>query len=411
MMPSMNVPRSAPDRATPPVAGRAGTPSWRDTLRTLRDRFREDRLAVTASSLTFTTLVSMVPLVTVMLAVFTAFPIFGQFQDALQRYFLQSFVPETIARPVLQALTAFASKASRLGAAGLAVFFVSALALVLTIDRTLNQLWRVRRPRPLVQRVLLYWAALTLGPLVVGISLTIASRSIAATRGLWSELPVSVGWGLAVVEFALVFAGLAALYRYVPNTHVRWRHALTGAALAAAGLVVAKRALAAYLGAVPGYSLVYGAFATVPILLVWVYLAWLVVLLGAMVAAYAPSLQSGRIRRAAVPGLAFDIALQVLRELDKALRDGRRGLTAQAIADALRLDPVQVGPVVEELTALDWVGRLDEPGDARHVLLCDPAITTAAPLVQALLLAPGPAGDRLAVRARVAEWTLAELMR
>src|SRR5437868_12526109 len=92
---------------------------WLDTLKTLRQRFREDRLGLTASSLTFTTLISLVPLVTVMLAVFSAFPMFASFQDSLQKYFLQTLVPENIAKPVLSALTQFASKANRLGTVGL----------------------------------------------------------------------------------------------------------------------------------------------------------------------------------------------------------------------------------------------------------------------------------------------------
>lgn len=407
----MNAPGSALDASTPrPTRPRVDGASWRDTLATLARRFREDRLGVTASSLTFTTLVSLVPLVTVMLAVFTAFPIFGQFQDALQRYFLQGFVPEAIARPVMQALTTFASKASRLGAAGLVVFFVSALALMLTIDRTLNALWRVRRPRPLVQRVLLYWAAVTLGPLVIGVSLTLASRSVSATRGLWADLPGTFGWGLAAAEFVLVFAGLAALYRYVPNTHVRWRHALAGAVLAAAGLVLAKRILTAYLGAVPGYSLVYGAFATVPILLVWIYLAWVVVLMGAVVAAYAPSFRSGVARRPAAPGLTFELALQVLVQLRAAQRDGRHGMTAHAIAGSLRLDPLQLEPVLDDLVGLDWVARLDQDSDPRYVLLCDAGRTPVQPLIDAHLLARGPAADRLRGRSRLGDLTLADLI-
>jgi membrane protein len=121
---------------------------WRDTALLLGERFREERLGLTASSLTFTTLIALVPLFTVMLAVFSAFPIFSSFQGALEKYFLQALVPDNIARPVLGALTQFAAKAKRLGTAGLVVLVFTALALMLTIDRTLNGIWRVRRPRP-----------------------------------------------------------------------------------------------------------------------------------------------------------------------------------------------------------------------------------------------------------------------
>ena len=122
---------------------------WRSTALTLGERFREDRLSLTASSLTFTTTIALVPFLTVALALFTAFPIFNKLQGALQAWLVQSLVPDTIARQVLGYLTQFAGKASRLGTAGLAVLFVTALALILTIDRTLNSIWRVRqRPRP-----------------------------------------------------------------------------------------------------------------------------------------------------------------------------------------------------------------------------------------------------------------------
>jgi len=140
---------------------------WLAAARTLRERVREDRLGLTASSLTFTTTIALVPLFTVGLALFTAFPMFGKLQGSLQAWLVQSLVPDAISRQVLGYLTQFAGKASRLGALGLGVLLVSALALVLTIDRTLNAIWRVRRPRPLAQRVLIYWAATTLGPLLL----------------------------------------------------------------------------------------------------------------------------------------------------------------------------------------------------------------------------------------------------
>src|SRR3954463_6979854 len=133
---------------------------WLPTALTLRERFREDRLGLSASSLTFTTTIALVPFFTVALAVFTAFPIFGKLQDSLQAWLVQSLVPDAIARQVLGYLTQFAGKASRLGSVGLGALFFSALALVLTIDRTLNGIWRVRRPRPLAQRVMIYWAVM-----------------------------------------------------------------------------------------------------------------------------------------------------------------------------------------------------------------------------------------------------------
>jgi len=125
---------------------------WRQMTGVLYRRFREARLGVSASSLTFTTVLALVPLFTVGLAVFSAFPVFGKFQDTIQRWLVDSLVPESISRQVLGYLTQFSRKASRLGSVGLVAVLFSAIALMVTIERTLGQIWRVEQPRPLQQR-------------------------------------------------------------------------------------------------------------------------------------------------------------------------------------------------------------------------------------------------------------------
>jgi len=369
---------------------------WFDTLRTLRDRFGEDRLGLTAGSLTFTTLIALVPLVAVMLAVFSAFPMFASFQTALQTYFLQSLVPDNIAAPVLRALTQFAGKASQLGAFGLILLVATALALVLTIDHTLNDIWRVRKPRSLAQRILVYWSALTLGPLALGVSLSATSYALSANRGLVATLPGGLSLILNVAEFFLLALAAAALYHYVPNTPVRWRHAWAGAIFLALAFEGAKLALGWYVQAVPTYSVMFGAFATVPILLLWIYLVWVIVLLGAVIAAYAPSLQMRVVRRAPTPGYRFEIALALLRHLAAVRNTPERGLSLAQLAKALRADPLQLEPVVDALMRIDWVAQLNEPPAAsgpRLVLLCDPARTSIAPMADALLVPPGLTTD------------------
>jgi membrane protein len=371
---------------------------WKSTAGTLRERFREDRLGLTASSLTFTTTIALVPFFTVALAVFTAFPMFGKLQGALQQWLVQSLVPETIARQVLGYLTQFAGKASRLGAVGLAALFFTAFALVLTIDRTLNGIWRVKRPRPLAQRVLIYWAAITLGPLLLAASLSLTSYALSASRGVVSAIPGALGMLLEVVEFALLASGLAALYRFVPNTPVRAAHAWSGALFAAIALEGAKKLLAIYFGKVPTYSAVYGAFATVPILLVWIYVAWVIVLLGAVVAAYLPSLIAGTRRRATAHGWQFQLAIEVLQQLQQVRASARRGLSAGELSQALEVDPLQLEPVLETLIALDWVGRLNEVEDQEHtryLLLADVESTSLEPLLRHLLLPASAATERL----------------
>jgi membrane protein len=375
----------------------------------MRQRFAEDRLGLTAGSLTFTTMVGLVPLMSVMLALFTAFPMFARFQQALERYLLQSLVPDGIARPVLAALTQFAAKASQVGTVGLAVLLVAALALVFTIDRTLNTIWRVRKRRPLAQRVLVYWAALTLGPLLLGVSLSITSYAISASRGLVETVPGGVRLLLSTIEFGLLASGLAGLYRFAPNTYVSWTHAWAGGLFAAVGFEIAKRGLAWYVGLVPTYSVIYGAFATLPIFLLWIYLSWVVVLLGAVIAAYAPSLAMRVARVPDTPGYRFALAVALLRELTRMRGAGQKGLSLAALAGAVHVDPLQVEPVLESLMALDWVARLDEDGARRHVLLADPQATLAAPLVDALLLEPTASTQAFRARAAFASMRLAEL--
>jgi membrane protein len=383
---------------------------WYETLRTLRLRFREDRLGLTAGSLTFTTLISLVPLVTVMLAVFTAFPMFAGFEGALEKYFLQNLVPDTIAKPVLRSLTVFAGKARGMGTAGLLLLVATALALVLTIDRTLNAIWRVRTPRPIAQRILVYWAGLTLGPLALGLSLSLTSYAVSASRGLVAALPGGVEMLLEAIQFGLLAGATAGLFHYVPNTAVRWRHAWAGGLFVALAFELAKKGLGWYVASVPTYSAVYGAFATVPILLLWIYLGWVIVLLGAVIAAYAPSLQMRVTSVAQTPGWTFELALAVLRRLADARSGPERGLSLTALAARLRTDPLQLEPVAELLTKLDWVSRLDEGDSARLVLLCDPASTPLTPLIDRTLLAPGAATVAFRMRNGWDQQTLGEAL-
>ena len=363
---------------------------WMHALRTLRERFREDRLGLTASSLTFTTIIALVPFITVALAVFTAFPMFAKFQDVLQKWLIESLVPDNIARQVLGYLNQFAGKASKLGAVGLLALLSTALALVFTIDRTLNNIWRVRISRPFAQRVLIYWAAITLGPVLLAMSLSMTSYAISLSTGLVGAMPGGVSLLLEVLQFALMGAGMAALFRYVPNTHVRWGHAWMGGLFVASGIELSKKGLALYVSSVPTYSAVYGAFATLPILLVWIYVVWVIVLLGAALTAYLPSLLAGGTLRRLPHGWRFQISLEALQLLEHARTSAAKGLTLDQLCRTLHVDPLRLEPLLQTLTSFDWIGQLDEvlqPGsEARYVMLVDPDVTPLEPLLSAWLV-------------------------
>ncbi|MCB2071016.1 MAG: YihY family inner membrane protein, partial [Ottowia sp.] len=209
------------------------------------------RLGLTASALTFTTMLALVPFFAVVASVFTAFPIFAKFREALESWLVNSLIPPSISANVLDYMTQFATKASELGAVGLVVLFVTALSLVLTIDHTLNDIWRVTTHRPLGQRILVYWAALTLGPLVLGGSLAITSYVLTASRGWLPNIGGGANLALNTTQFLLMTFGVTLLYRFVPNTPVKWRHALAGGLFVAVCLGVAKWGLGLYLSRVP----------------------------------------------------------------------------------------------------------------------------------------------------------------
>jgi len=226
-------------------------------------------------------------------------------------------------------------------------------------------------------------------------------------------LPVSLRFLLSVLQFFLVAGGMAAMYRYVPNTFVKWSHAWAGGLFVAAGIEVAKRALSLYLSAVPTYSLVYGAFATLPILLVWIYVSWVIVLMGAVIAAYLPSLLAGVARRGSAHGWYFQLAVEVLQQLHKALSTPRKGLSASQLAERLQVDGLQLEPVLETLVALDWVGQLNESegeDEARFLLLADPDATPLEPLMQELLLDKAEAVQSLWGKARWPELRLRDAL-
>ena len=197
---------------------------------------------------------------------------------------------------------------------------------------------------------------------------------------------------LDLIQYVLLAAGTAALYHYVPNTPVRWSHAWVGGLFVSTAMELAKGLLVLYLGKVPTYSVVYGTFSIVPILLVWIYLAWVIVLLGAVITAYLPSLQSGVVRRDLGAGWRFQLALETLQLLHQARQvgpPGGRALSIAQLATNLRVSHLGIESALEALLELDWVARLERTAgqpDDRHVLVADPDTTLLEPLLRALLL-------------------------
>jgi membrane protein len=252
-----------------------------DFSRLLFSRFVEDQGLPQAASLTYATLLSLVPLMTVSLAIFSAFPISDKVEMAVQNFVFENFMP-TSGEVLQEYLQQFSAKASRLSGTGFAFLIVVALLLMANIDKALNIIWRVKRKRRFVSKFIVYWSILSLGPLLIGVSMVVTSYLVSIP--IFSDAADTLSVLQRMLKITPVLASAVAftlLYAVVPNRRVPIRQAMYGGLFAAVLFELAKRGFAFYLTHFPTYEAIYGALAAFPIFLVWVYLSWIVTLLGA----------------------------------------------------------------------------------------------------------------------------------
>lgn len=245
----------------------------------------EDKCLTVAGSLTFTTLLAIVPLFTVTITLTAKLAFTRDLILQLKAFVLKNFVPEMASRMVGTYMDQFSNNASRLTVIGLCIVIASAVALLFTIENSFNGIWRTRRKRSWGQR--LRWAAVLLmvGPLLIATSLSVSMFVVKLSRTFEATLPWLDDGLLRSIPLITTCLVLYLSYRWIPNRHVPARHALLGAIIAAILFELMKALFVLYITKVPTYSLVYGAFASVPIFLVWMFLCWLVVLVGAEIAA------------------------------------------------------------------------------------------------------------------------------
>ncbi|MBK7136381.1 MAG: YihY family inner membrane protein [Rhodocyclales bacterium] len=257
-------------------------------------RFREERCAQAAASLAFATLLALVPLLTVALVLISQFDLFSGLGMALRNFLLANLLPEKAGNVITAYALQFTQKTGRLTALGTGMLVLTALLLMFLIDRVFGHIWRVRQPRPVFRRILVYLGGLLLGPVVLGACVAAATYLMTASLGLVNE-PKWVTNLLLKILPALLLAALCALIYYaMPNRPVASRDAVAGGVVAALGFALLQRGFTVYLSAFPNYKLIYGAFATLPIFLVWLYLSWLVVLAGALTAAVLGEMRPAR---------------------------------------------------------------------------------------------------------------------
>lgn len=322
-------------------------------------RLQEVRLPQVAGSLTFNTVLALVPILTIGLALLTAFPLFSDFKTSLEAYFTQSLMPKQISATVLGYLTQFANKATRLSAVGGVVLVVTAVATMAMIDKTFNQIWQVKRSRPMMQRIVVYWAIVTLGPLLIGASLSATSFLFTATTGVVKTMPLMGVVFYTTISIIFTTIAYTLLYVTVPNRPVDWRDAAWGALFAAVAFEIAKRSFAAFIKQFPTYTIIYGALAAVPIFLIWIYLSWLITLFGAVITAALPIVKYERWWHVPVPGSAFDDAIAVLRVLVAARNsDASAAVDVMSIRHQTRFGVDEIEGLLEKMLEAAWVARV-----------------------------------------------------
>lgn len=244
-------------------------------------RISSEQVHVSAGYLAYVTLMSLVPLLVVMLSVLTAFPIFADIKELIEGFVYQNFIPAS-GDVVKEHISGFVDNASKMSAIAIAFLFLFALLLISAIDKVFNKLWRIDKKRQTITAFSMYWMILTLGPVLVGSSIATTSYIVSlVSLGDYDVFGVSNILIRMLPLFASIFAFLI-LYLVVPNKVVNVKFAVAGALLAALLFELAKKGFAFYVTQLPSYQAIYGALASIPILFLWVYLSWLVVLFGAL---------------------------------------------------------------------------------------------------------------------------------
>ncbi|CAM4176183.1 virulence factor BrkB family protein [Serratia silvae] len=252
--------------------------------RLLIKRIDEDGLTMLAGHLAYVSLLSLVPLITVVFALFAVFPMFADISVQLKSFIFSNFMPA--AGNVLQRyLEQFVANSSKMTAVGICGLIVTALLLISSVDSVLNIIWRSKNKRPIVVSFAIYWMVLTLGPLLVGASMAISSYLLSLNWLAQTGVNSLVDEVLGIFPLILSWVSFWLLYSVVPTVRVPAKDALVGALVAGVLFELGKKGFALYVTMFPSYQLIYGVLAVIPILFLWVYWSWCIVLLGAEITA------------------------------------------------------------------------------------------------------------------------------
>lgn len=377
-------------------------------LRFTWQRFVEDRCLQTAGALAYTSVFALVPLTAAVLGILAAFPGFAGWRDQITTWVFENFVPAA-GSTVQGYITQFAESASKATAVGVLVLLFSAVSLMMSIEDAFNRIWRVQVARGATARFVIYWTALTLGPLLLVAALAISSYAFALPFIDVAEAQFSIkARVLAALPFLIVWVAMIAAYVVIPNRSVRIAHAVIGALIAAVLFEAAKRGFALYATKYASYQQVYGALALVPIFIFWIYLSWIVVLLGASITASLSAFDYRPADQLLPRGQEFAGLLRVLSRFVDAQREGSGlhstsllasepyltdDLLQRYIGDLHRIGLIQRGElgewmVVRDLAATDLL-EIYEEGGYRLPLDAHAAVDGLQPPARRLLDALG----------------------
>ena len=315
-------------------------------------RFSEERVPQAAASMTFTTLLALVPVLTVMVAVASIFPVFDRWSDSFVSFVNQTIVPQG-ADMVFDYIDAFRDQANRLTAIGSVMLVVTSLMLIRTIDNAFNHIWRVNTQRPWMMQFLVYWALLTFGPLSLGVGISFMVGSVqdsvlSSGAQQWTDALKTAA------RLAFMTVLLWGLYRFVPNRFVPARQAFVGALITAFCLETARFLFAWYMGNFDGYRSIYGAFAAVPFFLLWLNLLWTLLLGGAVLTSSLSYWQGEAFRRGFDSRGRFDDVLKILLLLDAAQKEGRT-LSVQEFRRHINMGYDELGELLEKLARYGYI--------------------------------------------------------
>ena len=315
-------------------------------------RFSEERVPQAAASMTFTTLLALVPVLTVIVAVASIFPVFDRWSDSFVSFVNQTIVPQG-ADMVFDYIDAFRDQANRLTAIGSVMLVVTSLMLIRTIDNAFNRIWRVNTQRPWMMQFLVYWALLTFGPLSLGVGISFMVGSVqdsvlSSGAQQWTDALKTAA------RLAFMTVLLWGLYRFVPNRFVPARQAFVGALITAFCLETARFLFTWYMGNFDGYRSIYGAFAAVPFFLLWLNLLWTLLLGGAVLTSSLSYWQGEAFRRGFDSRGRFDDVLKILLLLDAAQKEGRT-LSVQEFRRHINMGYDELGELLEKLARYGYI--------------------------------------------------------